>query len=155
MTSRGRFVVSAGAVAAVVATTVLSGAGVARAEGFYAARKAELCVDIAGGKLVEGTPIMLWPCHGKAPQLFDYDPARKAVVARANRSLCVDDVVKQGLALVKCNATRMRWTVDNSAPGVRSQDGRCWDARGGALAPRTRMILWPCHGKANQQFSYF
>lgn len=152
MTKRVRW---AATVSAVVSTTVLSGASFARAEGFYAAQKVELCVDISGGKLVEGTPIMLWPCHGKVPQQFDYDVARKQVVARGNRSLCVDDIVQQGLALVRCNATRMRWTVDNSAPAIRSQDGRCWDAKGGGLTPRTRMILWPCHGKANQRFSYF
>ena len=144
-----------GMLAAAAVFTVSVGAGPARAEGFYLAQKSELCVDIAGGKLVEGTPIQLWPCHSKTPQLFDYDPARKQVVARGNRSLCVDDIVKQGLALVKCNATRMRWVVDNAAPAVRGQDGRCWDARGGLLAPRTRMILWPCHGKVNQQVGYF
>ena len=27
--------------------------------------------------------------------------------------------------------------------------------RPAVLEPRTRMILWPCHGKANQQFYYF
>ncbi len=140
---------------AAVVTTGLTTTGAARAETFYLAQKSTLCVDIAGGRFVEGTPIMLWPCHGKAPQLLDYDPARKAVVARGNRGLCVDDVVRQGLALVRCNATRMRWSYDAARSQMRSQDGRCWDAAGGKLEPRTRMILWPCHGKANQQFYYF
>ena len=140
--------------AAIVASAVVVG-GSARAEGFYLAQKSDLCADIAGGRMVEGNPIMLWPCHGKGPQQFDYDGGRRAIVARANRSLCVDDIVGQGLALVRCNATRIKWVVDNSRPAVLSQDGRCMDARGGAMAPRTRLILWPCHGRANQQFAYF
>lgn len=64
------FSVSAATAASVVSTTVLSGASVARAEGFYAVQKAELCVEIVGGKMVEGTPIMLWPCHGEADRRF-------------------------------------------------------------------------------------
>ena len=144
-----------GIVAAAIGATALLGSGAARAETFYAAKQDQLCVDVTGGRFVEGTPIILWPCHGKNPQLLDYDPARKAVMARANRSLCIDDIVGQGLALVRCNATRIRWTYDAGAAVMRSQDGRCWDAKGGRLEPHTRMILWPCHGKANQLFYYF
>jgi hypothetical protein len=139
------------AAAAVCVATV----GAARAETFYMAKKSELCVDIKGGRFAEGTPVMLWPCHGKAPQILDYDAARKQVVARANRAFCVDDIVGQGLALVRCNAIRIKWTYDAGSAQMRSQDGRCWDARGGAMAPGTRMILWPCHGKANQQIYYY
>lgn len=137
------------------AIATVSVCGGARAETVYLAQKSGLCADIAGGRLVEGTRIQLWPCHGKGPQIFDYDSRSRQIVARANRSLCVDDIVQQGLALVRCNATRMKWRVDSAAPAVRSQDGRCWDAAGGRMQPQTRLILWPCHGGANQQFSYF
>ncbi len=149
----GAFMVTRKLLSAVMATAAMCGA--ARGEGIYLAQKPEFCADISGGRMVEGNPIMLWPCHGKGPQQFDYDAGRKSIVARADRSLCVDDIVGQGLALVRCNATRIKWSVDNSAPAIRSQDGRCWDARGGSMVARTRLILWPCHGKANQQFSYY
>ena len=129
--------------------------GTARAETVYLAQKSEMCADIDRGRMAEGTPIQLWPCHGKAPQALDYDARTRQMVARANRAYCVDDIVGQGLALVRCNATRMKWTIDSAAPAVRSHDGRCWDAKSGRLDPRTRLILWPCHGGRNQQFGYF
>ncbi len=141
--------------AGALALALSFGSAGARAETIYMAQKTEMCADIAGGRMVEGTPIQLWPCHGKAPQLFDYDARTKQIVARANRAFCVDDVVRQGLALVRCNATRMKWTIDSSRPAIRSQDGRCWDSLAMKMDPRTRIVLWPCHGKYNQQFSYF
>jgi len=39
------------------------------------------------------------------------------------------------------------------AAQILGMTGRCLDAAGGSAAPGTPVILWPCHGGANQQWT--
>ncbi len=126
----------------------------AQASSFYAVGEGGLCIDVAKGRAEPGTPIILWHCHGKAPQLFTIDTARAKVRYRAAPHLCVDDIPSHGLALVDCNRTRINWSYNPVTSRIEGSDGRCWDIPRANYAPSQRLIIWKCHGGENQRFVY-
>lgn len=134
----------------------------ARGKSFYVVPEGadvpRLCVDVPGGKLVQGAKIQLWQCHGKAPQRFGLDLRNGRIFVAANPGLCVDGVPKQQLELVPCQSTEDRWYYDDKASAVRTRSGMCWDIFGGNkpqnIRQRARVFAWPCHGGRNQQFVF-
>ena len=133
----------------------------ARGKSFYTvaegADEPGLCVDVAGGKFAPGTPVMLWKCHGQAPQKFVLDPRNGRIRLGANPNLCVDGVMKQQLLITSCNEVVGAWLYDQATSTVRSADGLCWDIRGGRpedIRMRQQILAWPCHGRINQQFVF-
>jgi hypothetical protein len=125
----------------------------AKAEG---ADVPSLCVDISGGQIREGTPIMLWQCHQQAPQRFGVIAATSRVFVEAAQHLCVDGNDKQQLRLANCEGIRRNWRYDARTNTIRSNDGLCWDVTGGNvranLRQRQPIIAWRCHNGINQQF---
>ena len=119
---------------------------------FYAVDGKNLCIDIAGGKMVPGTIVRLWGCNNAPAQRFGLDPQRGLIYATANPNLCVDDIPGKGLALVDCRAVRLSWVFDPARYEIRGSDGRCWDVPSGRFLQCIRLIIWRCHGGAPQRF---
>lgn len=115
-----------------------------------------LCIDIAGGRIQEGTPIMLWQCHQQSPQRFGLNPRAGLVFATANNRLCVDGFDKQQLLLVRCDQVATQWRYDPRSNTIRSANGLCWDVFTGNvpanIRQRQKVVAWRCHNGINQQF---
>jgi Ricin-type beta-trefoil lectin domain len=126
----------------------------ASASSFYAVGAGNLCIDVAAGIARIGTPVILWDCHGKAPQLFVIDVAQEKIRYRAAPALCVDDIPNQGLALVDCNRTRFGWVFNPKSLRIEGSDGRCWDVAGARYQRGARLIIWRCHAGENQKFVF-
>jgi hypothetical protein len=126
----------------------------AQASSFYAVGNGGLCIDVTKGIAEPGTPIILWHCHGKGPQLFTIDTARAKIRYRAARHLCIDDIPNHGLALVDCNKTRINWSYNPATYRIEGSDGRCWDIPNAKYAPLKRLIIWKCHNGENQKFVF-
>lgn len=138
--------------AALLATLGL--AGEARADAFYVKAEGSLCVDIKGGQLKEGTPIQLWPCHGKAPQNFNIETTMGLVFAMAKQELCVDGRDRQPLRLVNCERVHTQWRYDARTSTVRSANGLCWDILQMKIQQQQPLVAWKCHNGRNQQFVF-
>jgi len=117
-----------------------------------------LCVDVAGGALAQGTPVQLWKCHGKAPQLFGVDGRNGRIYLAAAPHLCVDGIPNQQLLVVQCQSVETQWRYEERTKTIRSSNGMCWDVSGGRrpenIRSRRPLIAWPCHNGPNQQFIY-
>jgi hypothetical protein len=126
----------------------------ANASSFYAVGQGGLCVDVARGTAKAGTPVILWHCHGKAPQLFTIDVARSKIRYKAAPQLCIDDIAGKGLALADCNKTRFAWNYNTRSQRIEGSDGRCWDVANADYTAGKRLIIWRCHGGKNQRFVF-
>lgn len=113
------------------------------------------CFDVKSANHANGTPVILWPCHGKANQ--QWNMVDGLIVGLAGK--CLD--VKGGssangtsVILWQCHGKpNQRWNlVDGKIVGLA---GKCLDVNGGGTANGTSVILWPCHGKANQQWQFY
>jgi hypothetical protein len=143
----------------IIAAAILAASGLAASEAhagsFETHLDGSLCVDIKGGRIVEGTPIQLWLCHGKAPQDFLMDTARADIIfAGAKTDLCVDGRDRQPLRLVRCGAVHTEWRYDANTKTVRSKNGLCWDVLGAKIQQQQPLVAWRCHNGMNQQFIY-
>lgn len=141
-----------------VAATVVGVAGFAsapaQAQSFYVDAKPTLCVDLVKGQTVRGNQIILWGCHGKAPQIFTFDGSGR-VRYKANPAFCVEQQ-RNGrfLELTECAFTTQKWRYDAPTHRVMNGAGQCWDVPGGRFNPLQRMGVWPCHDKSPQKLTY-
>jgi len=150
------------AVVACAAGFALAGTGAAQAQGksFFLRAEGALCVDVAGGKFERFNKIILWHCHGKAPQVFTYDRQSGQIRVAARPELCVEvdrsPEPPERLHLVRCNGQDQSmhpWTYDAVTGVVRSRDGICWDVPRGNYQPGQDLIGSRCIARAvNQQF---
>lgn len=119
-----------------------------------------LCLDVAGDNRNPGTQLILWDCHGGAPQRWTLPanggPGNISVYDATGR-LCLDDAGGRGengdaIATWTCHGDApQQWTLtsDGLLQGI---NGKCVDAEAWGTAPGTRLILWDCHGGANQRW---
>ncbi|GAA1536019.1 glycoside hydrolase N-terminal domain-containing protein [Dactylosporangium maewongense] len=111
------------------------------------------CVDVPGAATTPGTALILWDCHGNPNQVW----TREADNTIRNRGMCLTPATTaQGADAViqACTtATNQQWTYDTTTKTLRNHaTNTCLDANGGGTTNTTRVILWPCHTSANQQW---
>jgi Ricin-type beta-trefoil lectin domain len=105
------------------------------------------CLDVANGD-PDGQRVIMWPCNGQHAQQWTA-PGDGTIRAYGR---CLD--VRGGalangspVILFPCNGNRAQdWVHRRSGSLVNPQSGRCLDA-----SP-TGMIIWDCHGGANQRW---
>lgn len=112
------------------------------------------CLDITGSNSSDGTPVVLWDCHGGANQqwIHQNDGTLRSLGKCLQPS---GGSTANGTAMVisTCTgASYQQWTY-NPASDSYQTGGRCLDAYGGQTANGTKVIIWSCHGGANQQWS--
>ncbi|MFJ5220530.1 glycoside hydrolase family 19 protein [Streptomyces sp. NPDC088354] len=146
----------------VLVTVVLGSAlGVAQAEAAsptvqitgYAGK----CIDVAGARTANGTPVQLFDCNGTDGQKWTIAPDP---LDRSLRSLgkCLDVVagsVADGaqVQLYDCNGTgSQRWVVNAAHDIVNLQAHKCLDVTDWNSANRTRLQIWTCTGTSNQKW---
>ncbi len=105
----------------IVTTAIVVGLGIAasseaQAQSFFSSGNRDLCVDVKGGVLEVGKDIQLWTCHGRAPQLFQFDTRTGKIHVQARPQLCIGvNFLPDGTAdliLKDCKDATERWIVD-------------------------------------------
>ena len=112
------------------------------------------CLDAAGGSSADGTPVILWPCHGGSNQRWKVLP--NGTVLGINGK-CLDALggrSENGTPVIiwTCHGgDNQRWEITDNHQllGIGNQ---CLDASGFGLANGAPIILWACHGGANQRW---
>lgn len=96
---------------------------------------------------VDGAAVILHTCHGGADQawVLAYDGT-----IRSKLFTCLDASTGQAASATCTGAAGQKWTVRN---GTLVNGGKCLDVEGGGSADGTRLILYTCHGGANQQWA--
>lgn len=110
-----------------------------------------LCLDMRGDRVQQGTEAIIYGCHGKNNQRFNWTARGELIVA----NMCLDIAGGSNANGAKviawpCNGGRnQQWFVTGSQ--IRSQqNGKCVDVAGGSMVPGTPIIVYDCHGGPNQ-----
>jgi hypothetical protein len=112
-----------------------------------------LCLDMRGDRVNQGTEAIVYNCHGKQNQTFNWSPRGELIVA--NMCLDVADGNSANGARViawPCNGGRnQQWFVRGTQ--IQSGlNGKCLDVAGGKMQPGTPVIVYDCHGGPNQRW---
>jgi hypothetical protein len=111
------------------------------------------CIDVLDGVTADGTPIVLFQCHGS--------PNQRWFIGRGeieeNFGSCLDvqggaGVAGSAIILVTCNGRpSQRWrVVDGQIIGI---EDKCLDADNGAAADLTPLMLTDCKGTPGQKWT--
>ncbi|MEU0562361.1 family 20 glycosylhydrolase [Dactylosporangium sp. NPDC006015] len=114
------------------------------------------CVDVEAGRSADGTAIILYDCHGGAPQqLTLHDDGTIRAFGK-----CVD-IADGGtadgarLVLWTCHGggnQQWRWDAAGGASVRNPASGKCLDDPGASTANLTRLQIWTCNGGIAQRW---
>ena len=110
------------------------------------------CVDVAGARTDNGTPVQLQECNGTDAQQWEFTPDG------AMRALgkCLDvtgGATGDGttVQLYDCNGTKaQQWVVTTEGWILNAGSNKCLDVPGKSTNDGTQLIIWTCHGEENQ-----
>ena len=113
------------------------------------------CVSVKGGDPADGTPLILWSCHGQADQQWELQ-ANRTLRGLAGKCASVNGgnpADGTNLILWPCHGQAdQQWELQADGT-LRGLAGKCVDAAGANSADGTPLILWPCNSQPNQQWS--
>lgn len=112
-----------------------------------------LCLDMRGDRVSQGTEAIVYSCHGKSNQRFNWTPRGELIVG----NFCLDianNSNANGARVIAwpCNGGRnQQWFVNGSQ--IQSQkNGKCLDVEGGYAQRGTPVNVYDCHGGPNQRW---
>jgi hypothetical protein len=117
-----------------------------------------LCLDVAGAKNANGTPVQLWQCYGGPAQQWFYNREKQRIVDPAFGK-CLD---VRGInatpgtpaQIWDCldNDDAQRWTYSPEDHALRNALGNALDIRGAVIQQGTEVWTWPFYGGQGQQW---
>ncbi|MHA3946960.1 ricin-type beta-trefoil lectin domain protein [Cellulomonas bogoriensis] len=116
----------------------------------------DLCLDVPWADPTDGNPAQVATCSGNAAQTWTR--GSDGTIRALGRCLDAAGGRTENGTVVQiwgCNGTgAQRWVYDAASRAlVNPASGRCLDAQGGTpLRDGQRLVLWDCHGGANQQW---
>ena len=112
------------------------------------------CLDIAGSNQTDGTNVLMWQCHGGDNQQWIYDPATEQFKTRLNNMCLTVNGSNVQVATCKADDIRQQWYFDKTSKALKSRSNNlCLDIQGGYGEDGGNVIMWDCHGQANQQWA--
>jgi hypothetical protein len=110
------------------------------------------CVDVYKALTANGTAAILWTCHSgvnqRWTQLEDgtFRTMGKCLDARGT-------VIRTGVVLWTCDGSGgQKWLPRPDGTLLNVRSGRCLDAMGGYSTNGTKLIIYDCHTRPNQQW---
>jgi alpha-glucosidase len=134
----------------------LTTCGSANVGGILKGHVSGLCADVYDNSQTNGTPVILWDCHGSANQNWTATPTKQLTVfgskcLEVNGGATTDGAVVQ---ISDCNGSgAQQWTVNADGTVVNARSGKCLDAIGNGTSIGTALIIWTCGGGANQKWA--
>lgn len=112
----------------------------------------ELHLNVKGGAMAAGDPLILWPCSAQSHEIFDLGDG--VITLRVNPLLCLNAKggVWKGTAIVTwpCSHRGRREANEEFTLGedgrirLRSRPDLCINVKEGVVELGARLILWPC-----------
>ncbi|MRV70820.1 glucose dehydrogenase [Duganella sp. FT92W] len=116
------------------------------------------CLDIYMGSQEPATPAIIFDCHGRINQQWEYTAAGELRTFDGARCLDVRAASTQPTAIVQsypCHGrANQKWTIKPDKTIVSAQSGLCLTVQGGRTVNGTGIDMWPCQGLAHQQWSF-
>lgn len=114
------------------------------------------CVDIQWGSTQAGAPVQQWACNGTPAQTFTILDDGQLQAAVSQMCLTVAGDISADGALIEqrpcASEPSQIWTIgsDERASIVLAASDKCLDDPAGSRESGARLIVWGCHGGANQ-----
>src|SRR5579883_128568 len=115
-----------------------------------------LCLDVKGGVLRNGNPVIVWPCHGGENQTWFMHS--DGIIEMSNNK-CLDlrsenESNRPGVKAIiwTCHGRHNQRWWPGPRNSLRSGTNLCLDVKGGRMRPGDEVIMWPCHGGRNQRW---
>jgi hypothetical protein len=112
-----------------------------------------MCLDMRGDRVMQGTEAIIYGCHGKNNQRFNWTPRGELIVG----NMCLDIAGgsrANGTRVIAwpCNGGRnQQWFVNGTQ--IQSQlTGKCLDVAGGMTQGGAPVIVYDCHGSESQRW---
>jgi poly(3-hydroxybutyrate) depolymerase len=110
------------------------------------------CLDVNGASSASGSRMIIWDCHGNANQQFSQNGQELRVMGK-----CLDvpgSSAGTRVQISDCTGSAgQKWNVNGDGTISTVQNGLCLDINGAATANSTAVIVWGCHGGANQRWT--
>jgi Glycosyl hydrolase family 62/Ricin-type beta-trefoil lectin domain len=144
--------------AAMVAATVLLGAGTAQADATGALKGvgSGRCLDVPNASQTDGTRLQIADCSGGAGQQWTSTSSGQLTVYG---SKCLDvpggaTTAGTRVQIWSCNGgANQQWRVNDDGTVVGVQSGLCLDVTGARTASGTAVEIWTCNGGSNQKWT--
>jgi glucose/arabinose dehydrogenase len=110
------------------------------------------CVDIYQALSADGTPTLLYTCHGQTNQ--QWTPSEDGTIKALGK--CLDargTALRTPAVLWTCDGSEgQKWLPQANGTLRNARAGLCLDATNGSSANGTRLILYTCHTALNQKW---
>jgi streptogrisin C len=112
------------------------------------------CIDVPGASFVSGAKLQMWNCNGTVAQKWTFHGDG---TVRAG-GLCMDVTWANPangtqIQLATCNGNvAQKFTLNGAADLVSILADKCVDIAGWNNSEGAKLIIWPCHGGANQKW---
>jgi streptogrisin C len=111
------------------------------------------CIDVPGANFVDGAKLQMWDCNGTNAQRWTFTNGTVQAGGKCMDVAWASTADGTSVQLANCNGNAAQQFVMSAAGDLVSVlANKCvdiagWDANNGA-----RLIIWPCHGGANQKW---
>ncbi len=116
------------------------------------------CLDIYSGSQQPETPAIIFDCHGRINQQWEYTAAGELRTFDGARCLDVRAASTDPKAIVQsypCHGrANQKWTIRPDKTIASAQSGLCLTVVGGRTANGTGIDMWPCQSLAHQQWTF-
>jgi eukaryotic-like serine/threonine-protein kinase len=110
------------------------------------------CVDVAGARTDNGTPVQLQECNGTDAQQWEFTP--DGTMEALGKCLDVSGGATDDgttVQLYDCNGTKaQQWVLTTDGWILNVGSNKCLDVPRSETADGTQLIIWTCHGEENQ-----
>ncbi|MFJ3672566.1 ricin-type beta-trefoil lectin domain protein [Streptomyces sp. NPDC090106] len=114
----------------------------------------ERCVDVVGGKAVQGAKLMIWDCNQSASQHWTYTGGTMRTLGMCVQLAGGSTDDGTDIELASCNGgAAQQFDLNVRHDIVNSLADKCMDVRDNQTANGSRLQLWSCSGSPNQKWS--
>jgi hypothetical protein len=112
------------------------------------------CIDVVGGKAVQGANLMIWDCSDSASQRWTFTGGTMRALGMCVQLAGGSTADGADLELASCNgSSAQRFVLNYRHDLVSTLADKCTDVRDNGTANGTLLQLWSCSGGVNQKWS--
>lgn len=112
------------------------------------------CIDVVGGKAVQGAALMIWDCNGSAAQHWTFTGGTMRTLGMCVQLAGGSTDDGTDLQLASCNGSAdQQFDLNVRSDLVNPLADKCTDVRDNQTANGSRLQLWSCSGGENQKWS--
>ncbi len=112
------------------------------------------CIDVPGASFVDGARLQMWDCNGTVAQKWTFAGGMLQAGGKCMDVANASTADGTPVQLVGCNGNQAQQFVLSAAGDLVSVlANKCVDIAGWDQSSGAKLLIWPCHGGANQKWT--